>query len=265
MKVVFAHIVLLTWSVFISAQEVHLPAIPEHVVAPSARTVYLAEHFWECNDIGDTLLMHQPTAILDYIYILKKLPHEKARRFMIETADLAVRYSNTYSYTEYWFECYLHNAQSPYYDDEMLIPFLEHVMESGLDDILKMRTRFLLSRCKLNRVGTLATDFFVHPDGGSDQLLSSIMGKYIILWFFRKGCGACSESADYLRNSEKVKRLSSAGTTVLIPIDVDQFPELMGELYELQYYPSFYILNDKHQVILKEASVDKLDAFLKNI
>lgn len=111
----------------------------------------------------------------------------------------------------------------------------------------------------------LATDFIVHSDGGSDHLLSSIMGKYIILWFFRKGCGACSESADYLRNSEKVKRLSSAGTTVLIPIDVDQFPELMGELYELQYFPSFYILDEKHQVILKEASVDKLDGFLKNI
>ena len=128
--------------------------------------------------------------------------------------------------------------------------------------MLKMRTRYLFSRCKMNRVGQTATDFVVRYEDGTEQLLSSITAKYIILWFFQKGCGACSESAEYLRTSENIKRTLSASTTVLIPIDVDQYPEFAGELYELQYYPSFYVLNDSHHVLLKEASTDKLNAFL---
>lgn len=42
-------------------------------------------------------------------------------------------------------------------------------------------------------------------------------------------------------------------------------PNLVGNLYELQYYPVFYVIGKDKTIILKEASLDRVDVFLKSI
>ena len=184
---------------------------------------------------------------------------------MTEMARHALCFPETYSYTEYWFEHYLHDSLSPYYNDELFIPFLETICNSECDEMLKMRAQFLLSRCRMNRVGQLATDFVIRADDGQEQLLSQLKADYIILWFFQLGWGACSESAEYLRNSETVQNAFGSSDIILIPIDVEKEPDLVGNLYELQYYPVFYVIGKDNTIILKEASLDRVDAFLKSI
>lgn len=265
MRGISIHIILLLTCFALQAQEVHFPDIPSNITDSGERSLYLAEHFWERNDLGDTLLIHHPTVVFDYVYILSKIPQEEACRLMIETARQALCFPKTYSYTEYWFEHYLHDSLSPYYNDELFIPFLETVCNSECDELLKMRSQFLLSRCKMNRVGQPATDFVLHTDGGQEKMLSQIKAEYIILWFFQNGCGACSESAEYLKNSETAQSAFGTNDIILIPINVEKNPDLVGNLYELQYYPVFYVIGKDRTIILKEASLDRVDAFLKSI
>lgn len=261
MRGIIIHIILLLTCFALQAQEVHFPDIPSNITDSGERSLYLAEHFWECNDLGDTLLIHHPTVVFDYVYILSKISQEDACRLMTETARQALCFPETYSYTEYWFEHYLHDSLSPYYNDELFIPFLETVCNSECDEMLKMRAQFLLSRCRMNRVGQPATNFVIHTDGGQEKMLSSITTDYIILWFYQKGCSACSESADYFMNSETAQRVMESNDIALIPIDIEQYPDLAGESYELQYYPVFYVLGKNHATIIKEASLDKLNNF----
>ena len=265
MRWMYTHIALLFGFFVAQAQEVRFPNIPDSLNTSEARSLYLAEHFWETNDMGDTLIMHHPTAVLDYIYILSKLQQNEAQRLMASTAERAVQYPSTYSYTEYWFEHFLHDSLSPYYDDELFIPFLERVICSGCEDIYKMRARFLLSRCMMNRVGQKATDFGFRDDDGRESLLSRVEADYILIWFYQKGCGACAEAADYLKSSENVSKAFSLHKIALVQIDVEKYPELPGEQYELQYFPVFYVLDKQHRVLVKEASLDKLAFFIDTL
>lgn len=258
-------IIILFDCFFLQAQNVHLPTIPSNVTDTRDRTLYLAEHFWESNDLGDTLLIHHPTVVFDYVYIISKIPQDDACRLMTETAEMALCFPETYSYTEYWFEHYLHDSLSPYYNDELFIPFLETVCNSDCDEVLKMRAQFLLHRCKMNRVGQQAADFIIHCDSGMEKTLSQLNADYILLWFYQNGCGACMEAAEYLKNSETAKKAFETNDIVLIPINVEKEPVLVENLYELQYYPVFYVIGKDKAIILKEASLDRVDAFLKSI
>lgn len=249
----------------LQAQDVRFPSIPASIIESRERTLYLAEHFWEHNDMGDTLLIHHPTVVFDYVYLLSKLPFNEGRRLMSETANKAVGYPDTYSYTEYWFEHYLHDSLSPFYNDELFIPFLEGVVDSKIDETKKMRARFLLSRCLMNRVGDKANDFVICSADGENQSLSQISADTLLLWFYQEGCRACSESADYLKNSATAHRAFEKYNITLISIDVKQYPNLAGNLYELQYYPVFYLLDKNRHIILKEATLDKIDSFFKSI
>ncbi|MGM9739519.1 MAG: hypothetical protein ACI3ZP_02860, partial [Candidatus Cryptobacteroides sp.] len=85
------------------------------------------------------------------------------------------------------------------------------------------------------------------------------------LWFYQQGCGAYSESAEYLQYSDTAQSAFRTNNIVLIPINVENEPDVVGNLYELQYYPVFYLIGKDNTIILKEASLDKIDAFLKSI
>lgn len=125
---------------------------------------------------------------------------------------------------------------------------------------------FIALGLQLQGVVHVHNDFAaIFLDGAQDLLLSQVEADYIILWFYRKGCGACSESSKYFKTSGKVKRLFSQKSIVLIPIDVGQYPDCAIEQYELQYYPTFYVLNRERQVLVKEASTARLDAFLDSL
>ena len=265
MKWIIVHITLLLGSVVGYSQEIHLRDMPAYLRSSEQRSLYLAEHFWDCNNLGDTLLLHHPTAILDYVYILSKIPHEKASRLMTDMAKLALQYPETYSFTEYWLEQNLHDSLSPLYNDELFICFLETVINNENTDSPNERAGFLLSRCRMNSPGQEAKDFIIRNKNGQEQMLSDICANIILIWFYKTGCSACSESADYLRQSDKVKRAVTKSNMTIIPIDINQYPDLPGHLYELQYYPSFYILDSNHRVILKEASLSRLDTFLDTL
>lgn len=251
--------------VFVGAQDVRFPDIPADMSNPSKRSIYLAEHYWECNNIGDTLLLHHSTVVYDYVYILSKVPFDDARRLMTNTAKLAVRHPETYSYTEYWLEHYLHDALSRFYNDELFIPFLETVISSDIDEVFKLRPKFLLDRCKMNRVGEMAADFILKKDGDVSCRLSELYADYILLWFYQKGCDSCVESSQYLKGKQESQSLIKNRSVILVPLDLDVYSSLRGTSYELQYSPTFYVLDSNHRVLLKEASLERLDAFVEDI
>lgn len=184
---------------------------------------------------------------------------------------------------------FLFDPNSPYRDEEAYIPVLESIMESEYASAEeKAEAGSLLPRLKLNRPGTVATDFSIAFKGGRINTLHEILDgldvKYTILLFSNPGCDACKETIDFLE-SDRFRHLQKEGLLAVVCVYPDedqslweeylpQYPQqwicgydpygvlLNDQLYWLRAIPSFYLLDGDGRVILKDASEQRLASVL---
>lgn len=264
-KSVLILLLLFGLEVLTLSQEVELPEVPHAISDPQQRIRYMSENFWQVNDIGDTLLMSQPTAMMDYLYLLSKLPQEEAEVIASRFVMASISYQETLSSVIYWLETFLHDALSPFYNDVLFVYMMNQILSSEIDELLKMRPKYLHDIASLNLPGQVAKDIMVQSSDGHGDMLSAINGEYIVVCFLQNECAACKAAEEYLTDSDVVKVLKKSGRVVFVKVDCSDDALIRGESYELQYFPSFYILDSKHNVLQKEVSLDRLHAFLTDL
>lgn len=266
--------------------------IPSILTSPDERAEYLVKNYWNKFNFSDTTNLAYPDAIeqpfVDYIDILPHTTLEVASAALRSTMDKAGAEKKVFAHFFELFEKYLYDPNSPMRNEEFFIPILESAIASPtLDDTDKIRPQSLLQLAQKNRLGTLAHDFTFTLENGQKQSLYQQKAEYILVYFYNPGCPACEETSGKMKTSPLIANLTNSKNLKIVAIYPDEdltewkkylnnIPKNAGwvsgydqdvylkneEIYDLKAIPTLYLLDKDKKVVLKDAAIEEIEAFL---
>ena len=275
-----------------TAQVFRLPDIPVVLSTPEQRAEFLASHYWDCLGTADTgVLLHSEAleqAWANYCDLLRHVPLPVARQAIKELFSSLESDMKLYVHFKSLAESYLDDPNSPLRNEDIYISVLEAMVSSDrLGDMDKLRPRARLKLALKNRPGGEAEDFTYTLATGERGTLHRIPAEYILLFFNEPGCETCAAAMDGLKSVDGVTRLVGQGRLAVLLMYIDDdlaewnrhrpdFPDTWingydaaqlirkRQLYDVRATPSLYLLDKDKKVLLKDASLQEILAFLEN-
>lgn len=271
-----------------------LPDVPDAITNPDARADYLVLHYWDRFDFSNSELISKPEiteqAFVDYINILNYASYDKSIESLKYTLSLTEQNKEMYIHFCSLFEKYLYSANSPFRNEEFYIPVLEKLLKTDfLSEEQKSIYQFQYDFSKKNRIGHSAADFTYTLSNGESNKMSSINSEFLILFFSNPGCPTCMAVSEAIDKSVQINKAFSHNSpnrimlTVLSVYPDDDIEEwrnylnrlpdrwihsyddgmkiTKNRLYDIKAVPTIYLLDKNKKVILKDTSIEILEAF----
>lgn len=271
------------------AKEFRLPDVPDTLKDPEARASWLSLHYWDHFDFADTALISRPEiteqAFVDFVSILPYTPEAAA------AVDTLFRRASAEKEMLYHFislgDKYLYEPNSPMHNEELHILVLRALVDNPrLEEMDKVRPRHLLEMALKNRPGDVAADFAVICRDGKHLKLSQIKSPCLLVYFNDPDCEDCRRMKERLASSPVVNKLLESGRLKLLSVCVEgrtvvwektSFPArwidgydegqrlTREQMYDLKAMPTLYLLDAEKKVILKDAPVEQVEAWLEKL
>ena len=275
-----------------SGQEVGLlplPTLPGNLTAPKERAAYILMHFWDSMDFRDTVLSRNSGFMeQNFVNFASLFPHadtpaiSRAVRNMLDRAAADGHAEELLAQTA---EKYLFETESPMFDENHYLLFLEETVGTDTsDDTGKIRYRRQLEMLRKNRPGTRAADFRYTDTDGKSRRLYKTKSDLLLLLFYDPDCPKCLHTIKELQNSSVITRLVSDRKLTLLAIyagddavlwktslpdmpsqwetGMDSGSIAVRESYWIVSMPSIYLLDGNKTVMLKNPTVDFLEAYI---
>lgn len=270
-------------------EELPLPQMPAALREPRDRAAWLIGHFWEALDFRDTLrsrdrdFMEQNFA--NFVSLFPHAPAEAHAPAVHTLMQAAEADTAAYVLLSEIAEKYLYEPNSPMLCEEYFILFLEEIVRTPvLDDLARVRPRYLLEAARKNRPGMVAADFGYIARDGRRLRLSTTPGERLLLLFYDPDCDHCKEIiaaldgdaafAEAVRTGrlavlalyadgdraawERTKESLPAGW--IVGFDTGEIRD--GDLYVMPAMPTLYLLDGDRRVLLKDAPADYILALV---
>lgn len=265
------------------------PQPPMVLTSEEDQLNYLAERYWMGLNYADNAWLADTAALkqvfVDWLPLLGQLPPTDRQK----AAATIITYGNGHPVMQKRLgelaESYFHDANSPYRNEELYIPILKPLLAvPQIADVEKERYRYQLQKALMNRPGTKAADITLIMRERQTLRLSDIKKDYVILYFFNPDCKACQTISAYIANSAIFKSLSDRGKINVVAIypdeDLSAWKKHVGNLpkwwvvtrygkvtnrdaYDLPAIPNLYLLDKDKKVILKDATVEQIENWLR--
>ena len=184
---------------------------------------------------------------------------------------------------------YLYDPNSPVRNEDLYGDFVARLGKSDLiDNGYRMGYEWDARMCRLNRVGTPATDFAFTDTRGWIRTLYSIKAEYTVLIFGNPGCKACQEMMEAMAATPEIATLVDSGRLQVVDVYIDQeiddwkahiaeYPKSWTNgydhnytirtdlLYNVRGIPSVYLLDRDKTVLMKDAPQEKVLEALINL
>lgn len=288
--VLFVSLFYAVLTVAAQQQPIRLPDIPVILQTPQDRADYLVQHYWDNYDFNDTtLLTHQnitEQAFSNFLSILPYAPYASVNRGINKLMTSAGQCLTTYHYFMKLSAKYLYEPNSPFHNEEFYIPFLQQIVSAPfLTETEKTTPKFRLDMALKNRVGTPATNLlFETRQGRHTSLKKVVTTPFTLLIFYDPDCDNCISTQRELNANEALTELIRTKQLAVIAIyaegdrkewdrtkasmpsnwivccDESQIDD--HQLYDLKAMPTLYLLDDHLNVLLKDASPQKVSSFL---
>lgn len=287
MKRLKALIVLMTFVISLMAQtDFPLPQIPETIAQPEARLSYLLNHFWDNYQFSDTTQVNKDLGEQGFADFLNLLGYGND-----EIIDQATKKFYDHAFSSRWGKThysqlinhYLDNPNSPLRNDGIYVHFLRNIRPYFANDAaIRERYAFKLKQAKKNLPGQPATDFSYTERSGKQGKMSGIQAKFTLLFFHDPDCENCKRIMPLAVQESLLQRQDLKVLLIYADKDYDAWKkdihaypanwidayspngEIMQKLlYFVPATPSFYLLDADKKVILKDAPLDTVLAFLE--
>ncbi|MFD2598334.1 DUF5106 domain-containing protein [Sphingobacterium corticis] len=241
-------------------------------------------NYWEAYDFSDTTNFQTPDvgeqAVVDFLDLAQRSEYSNYVEAINNTFDRASKTPTALKYLLDNFERYLYDPNSPMYNEMLYFPVLAFVSKSNLfEEYERARFSERLNLLKRNNPGSKAANFsYQTPDGTKNDLYSQIEIP-TLLFFYEPGCGGCADAIDKLHATPEVKSWVERGDVAILAIyataDQKSWEEyqpyipsycvnginldksIIGHnLYDLKASPTFYLLDGKKDVVLKDCSLE---------
>lgn len=269
-----------------------LPEIPIMLTSPEDRAKFLATHYWDNFDFKDTSYIHLPDvteqALVNFMDMMKHVPvsvADSAITFTLRGASAEPKMLNYFweTLSRYWYD-----PNSPLRNEDFYILVCQAVSAlPQTDEAMASRARYNITQASKNRPGMVAADFTYTLASGKQGTLYEIRSPYTIVFFYNPDCHMCAEIKQYLKGSFALNELLGKKQVALLAFypdeDVNLWREHLDEMssawingydkgvvvdreqiYDLRAIPTFYLLDEDKKVLLKDAPVEEIEAYLKN-
>ena len=281
--------------------------VPMMVDNPEESASYVVSHFWDrftdtsqvyaCDStlVNGVTLENVESQVGMYITLLEQRPLPEAVRAVERFYDRLDAFERKYPESNVYEELtrltsrYLYDPNSPVRSEDLYLPFVERLATSDLvADGLKPGFGWDAQKCRLNRVGTPATDFSFTDTRGRVRTLYGIQAEYVLLIFANPGCNACQEITAEMKASPEISDLISSGRLKVVAVYIDQeiddwkahiadyptdwingydhnYAIRTDVLYNVRAIPSIYLLDAAKTVLMKDAPQERALTALANI
>lgn len=267
---------LLSWG-----QGFSYPVPPDNITSRQERIDYIAEHFWNEQTIADTTCFQRPKLLLDYLYLIKQA--SKKDKYIQDFISLSCRQEKTFSLILYWIDNILYDSSSPHYDETLYRKFLDEVMISKTDSVMKLIPQQRIDIISKNQIGKTANNFSFIDKEGKRYDLYDIDAPLLLLIFNNPDCFLCHKTEESIAKDETLQAMLKERTLKILAITPDaDYDEWKNHaypsnwqvgydkerniydqrLYDIQRLPCLYLLDQDKQVLLKEADYDRLCKYL---
>lgn len=279
---------LIIWILLISshhqlkAQNYPYPLSPDTISGKQGKIVYMAEHFWDTINIGDSLIFKAPTLLLDYVYLLRHIDDNlKQYKNIKKFVSLCADNPSTIKLITFWLDNILFDARSPQYNEPIYLIFLKEVQKTNFDKEIKMFAKERLKILTKNEIGKQANNFVFKDKKGISHKLSDIEAPLILLIFNNPDCSLCHKAENSIQKDEIIQKYINNDSLKIVSIALDadynawlnhHYPDnwvvgfdcqnkiIKKRLYNIQYLPSMYLLDHDKKVIVKEADYEMVKA-----
>lgn len=280
------------------------PSVPVVIGSQEEAVHYQTIHYWDHFPFEDSLCITQEgfadQVFTGYANLLQQAEiqdaQESIKRMMIRAGttaeDPVVRkriLMKFFNLTEYFF----YHPNSPFRNDNILIPALEVMVSSPLLDSMEIqRPIYMLDIVRKNRPGEKAGNFsFIRAvrnfpytdDPSSIEKLYDLDADFILVMFINLGCPSCNQVKEEILNSELIKKTVEQKKLTILTVypdkDLEGWQEHLqelpaewihtynpegqirnGSMYDLKAIPTLYLLDKNKRVLVKDAlSVKQLE------
>ena len=271
------------------------------------RLAWMAGHFWDrFTDTSavyacDSLTVNGvPVVSVDsqmglFATLLEQLPLPEGGKAVARLYDRAEAFERKYPDSNVFEEIgrltrhYLYDPNSPVRNEDLYLSFVERLGASDLiDNGYRMGYEWDARMCRLNRVGSPATDFAFTDTRGRIRTLYGVKADYTVLIFGNPGCNACQEMMAAMSSTPEIAALVDSGRIQVVDIyidqEIDQWKAHIDEypaawingydhgytirtdlLYNVRGIPSIYLLDASKTVLMKDAVQEKVLTALMNL
>lgn len=267
------------------------PPLPPDTLGYGEQLLYVVEHWWDSFDFGDTAWLADSAAyeqaFADWAYIAGFLSDEYVSRstgYVVARADVSRPMLLRFAQAA---EHYFGSADSPYRNEEALIPILEALTTARHAEPAE-RERFaaLLAAADRNRPGRQAAELHGQAADGRRVALSSLACDYTLLLFYSPSCSSCTFVKHQIEVSTAIGPLMQQGKLRVYALypgsDDEEWRRTLGQMpsegwtvvcdpdgsvtdegrYALGTLPTLYLLGRERRVLLKDAALEKIEQWL---
>lgn len=266
-----------------------LPEVPQMLATPTDRANYLAIHYWDRFDFKDNSLIDRPEiteqGFANFISIMPYVS-EKQEAFAVFAKRMAENPKMLAHLLEVS-ERYLFDNFSPVYEEELYLMLVEKLLKQPqLSLVQKERLRYQQKVAMKNRTGQVATDFGFIQRNGNRMTLKEVKADYVLLYLNDPECEACQKIKSGLEASEVVAQWRKNGRMKVLSVCIEgktagwkNLPAPSGwidacddnkvlleqDLYDLRNLPAIYLLDVNKRILLKNATLQRLEQMLKQM
>lgn len=269
-----------------------LPEIPGMIVEPAERDAFLLSNYWNNFNFKDSLSVLSngfEKAFVNYIVLLQRTPGYSS--YIASSLDSASRNHNVFVSFVNLYGKYLYNPNSPLRNETLYISVLQYLLASdAVDDQSKPTYKFRLDLAMKNRPGEAANNFDFTTEKLTDSgeriaQISSMYGikaDYLLIFFNNPDCMDCGRVKEYIKGSGIFNTMQRSGGLKILSLFPDTDIELWRNseypkewingydtkhivtdslLYDLRAIPTLYLLDRNKNVVLKDATIERIEAF----
>lgn len=265
------------------SQSYTYPVIPDSIKDRQDRISFMAVHFWDYANFSDSSLLAEPKPFFDYIYLLQSLPEEKAAECIQNGLWSISSQPFGFEWLMFWLDRYVHNPQSPYYNDNIFLQFVDVLLETATDKGQLNELSYFKEMAQRNPIGGIAEDFSFVLKDNTEKRLFEVKAPLLLLVFNNPDCSLCHKLEDKISRNPLIEQMVADGRMTIVAISPNAnhedwikhaYPKnwicgfdkdmtiTTDRLYEIRQFPSLYLLDDNKHVILKEADYEILTYFL---
>ncbi len=269
------------------------PAVPDTLVTPASRANYLITRFWDNinfhTDIDSRQKMTLEQGFADFISVFAPADTAARRIAMENLVRLSHTTGTSADIMDEIAENYLYIPESPVYNEEYFIIYLNALLSAGnLDADNRIRPLFLLGEASKNRTGTKAADFDIRLRDGkqSNMLQLASETERTAMIFVDPDCETCIMTVETLHNDKLINRLISESRLNILAVYSGgdetkweharhEYPAnwiagysltdgLTDNIYAVSTFPSIYLLAPDGTILLKNATIERLRTMLES-
>ena len=256
--------------------------------------------FWKLEGVSDTTMTKGLSngdleqAMANYFGILEASDIVKARKNMASLyarVESCAAAGDTACFATFarMVEKYLYDPNSPARNEDLYLPYVSGLAVSQwVSPEMKSSYEHAARMCAMNCIGEMVPDFTIRDIRSRDKDFHSIKADYIMLFFSNPGCTACKGIIDQVGSRPYVDAFIDQGILAVVNVYIDEdldawrsysvnYPENWVNgydplliirddvLFDLRAIPSLYLLDADKKVIMKDAPVEKVLAYMDKI